>query len=204
MTTLALPSTYPDRDGDRLRLGSVRTVPNAVTLLRTAAAMTIGLAGVAAHRPALLVLAYAVYWAGDMLDGWSARRLGQETRLGAVFDIVSDRACTSVLGVGLLAHQPAVLPLVLAFLLSFMVLDTMLSLSFLCWPLLSPNDFHQVDHRVWLLNWSPAAKAANTAGVVAAVALGFYVVGLALALLVVGVKVWSAARVLRLVEEQGR
>lgn len=204
MTTLALPSTYPDRDGDRLRLGSVRTVPNAVTLLRTIAAMTIGLAGVAAHRPALLVLAYVVYWAGDMLDGWAARRLGQETRLGAVFDIVSDRACTSVLGVGLLAHQPAVLPLVLVFLLSFMVLDTMLSLSFLCWPLLSLNDFHQVDHRVWLLNWSPAAKAANTAGVVAAVALGFYVVGLALALLVVVIKVWSAARVLRLVEEQGR
>ena len=52
------------------------------------------------------VLAYAVYWVGDILDGWSARRLDQETRLGAVLDIVSDRACTSVLCVGLVAHLP--------------------------------------------------------------------------------------------------
>jgi cardiolipin synthase (CMP-forming) len=189
---------------DRLRLGSVHTVPNLITLIRTVLAVTIGLVGVTSHAPALLVLAYAVYWAGDILDGWSARRLGQETRLGAVLDIVSDRACTSVLCVGLLAHLPAVLPLGVVFLLSFMVLDTMLSLSFLCWPLVSPNDFHLVDHRVWLLNWSPAAKAVNTAGVVAAIALGAYTVGLAVALVVVGVKVWSAARVLRLVEEQGR
>ena len=62
------------------------------------------------------------------------------------------------------------LPLAVVFLLSFMVLDTMLSLAFLCWPLVSPNDFHLVDHRVWRLNWSPLAKAANTAGVVVAIA----------------------------------
>jgi len=204
MTTLAPPPTHLGRDLDRSRLGSVRTVPNVITLVRTVTAVTIGLVGVAAHHPALLVVAYAVYWVGDILDGWSARTLGQETRLGAVFDIVSDRACTSVLCVGLLAHLSAVLPLAVVFLLSFMVLDTMLSLSFLCWPLVSPNDFHRVDHRVWLLNWSPAAKAANTAGVVAAIALGAYAVGLAVALVVVGVKMWSAARVLRLVEEQGR
>ena len=99
-------------------------------------------------------MAYVVYWIGDMADGWAARRLGQETRLGAVLDIVSDRACTSVLCVGLLTQLPAVLPLAVVFLLSFMVLDTMLSLSFLCWPLVSPNDFRRVDRRVWLLNWS--------------------------------------------------
>ena len=166
--------------------------------------MTIGLVGVADRQPALLVVAYAVYWVGDILDGWSARRLGQETRLGAVLDIVSDRACTSVMCVGLLAHLPAVLPLTVVFLLSFMVLDTVLSLAFLCWPLVSPNDFHGVDHQVWLLNWSPAAKAVNTAGVVVAIALGAYTVGLVVALAVIVVKVWSAARVLQLVEEQGR
>jgi phosphatidylglycerophosphate synthase len=202
MTTLAPAPVHLDLD--RPGLGPVRTVANLVTLVRTVTAMAIGLVGVADHRPALLAVAYAVYWAGDILDGWSARRLGQETRLGAVLDIVSDRACTSVLLVGLLTHLPAVLPLALVFLLSFMVLDTMLSLSFLCWTLVSPNDFHRVDHPVWLLNWSPAAKAANTAGVVAAIALGAYTLGLAVALVVVAVKVWSAARVLRLVEEQGR
>jgi phosphatidylglycerophosphate synthase len=185
-------------------VGSVRTVPNAVTLVRTVVAVGLGLVAVSNGDLTLLAVAYAVYWVGDILDGWSARLLGQETRLGAVLDIVSDRACTSVLCVGLLVHLPAVLPLAVVFLLSFMVLDTMLSLSFLCWPLVSPNDFHRVDHRVWLLNWSPAAKAANTAGVVAAIALGAYTAGLAVAVAVLVVKVWSAARVLRLAQEQGR
>jgi phosphatidylglycerophosphate synthase len=200
MTTLVSAPAQVDRP----RLGSPRTVPNLVTLVRTAAAVAIGLVAIRDHDLALLAVAYGIYWTGDVLDGWSARRLGQETRLGAVLDIVCDRACTSVLFVGLLIHLPAVLPLAVVFLLSFMVLDTMVSLSFLCWPLVSPNDFHRVDHRVWLLNWSPAAKAANTAGVVAAIALGAYTAGLVVALAVVGVKVWSAVRVLRLGEEQGR
>lgn len=200
MTALAPPPPVVDH----VRLGSLRTVPNAITLVRTALAVTIALVGVAGQDATLLALGYVVYWVGDILDGWTARRLGQETRLGAVLDIVSDRACTAVLAVGLVGHLPGVLPLALVFLLSFMVLDTMLSLSFLCWPLVSPNDFHHVDHRVWRLNWSPAAKAANTAGVVAAIALGAYAVGLVIALAVVAVKVWSAARVLALVEGQGR
>ena len=67
---------------------------------------------------------------------------------------------------------PARAPGRIVFLLSFMVLDTMLSLAFLCWPVVSPNYFDAVDRRVWQLNWSPAAKAANTAGVVGALALG--------------------------------
>ena len=126
---------------------------------------------VAAGDLRLLAVAYAVYWVGDIADGWSARRLGQETRAGAVFDIVCDRACTGMLCVGLVASVPDALPVVVVFVLSFMVLDTMLSLAFLCWPVVSPNYFHVVDRRVWQLNWSPVAKAANTAGVVGALAL---------------------------------
>ena len=55
--------------------------------------------------PRCSALAYAVYWVGDIADGWAARRLGQETRAGAVLDIVSDRACTAVLCVG--SSRPA-------------------------------------------------------------------------------------------------
>jgi len=90
------------------------------------------------------------------------------------------------------------------FLLSFMVLDTMLSLAFLCWPVKSPNDFHLVDERVWRLNWSPPAKAANTAGVVAAVVLGQYALALGIALTVMAVKLWSAVEVARLLARDGR
>lgn len=187
-----------------LPVGPFTTTANAVTVVRTLAAVTIGVLGVAAADLLLIAVAYGVYWLGDVADGWIARRLDQETRAGAVLDIISDRACTSVLCVGLLAALPAITPVALVFLLSFMVLDTMLSLAFLCWPVMSPNYFDAVDRRVWQLNWSPVAKAANTAGVVGAVALGAYTVGLVVAVVVVMVKLWSARRVALLLRAEGR
>ena len=186
-----------------LRVGPFATLPNLVTLVRTVAAVTLGVVAEATGNLALVVVAYGMFWAGDLLDGWSARRLRQETRAGAVFDIVSDRACVAVLCAALVSMVPGVTPVALVFLLSFMVLDAMLSLSFLCWPVLSPNYFHQVDRRVWQLNWSPAGKAANSAGVIGAVALGLDGLALAVALLVVAVKLWSAVRVARLLEADG-
>ena len=185
-------------------LGPVRTVPNLVTVVRTVVAVLLGAVAVSTADLELLAVAYAVYWVGDILDGWTARRLDQETRLGAVLDIISDRACTAVLCMGLVAHVAGVVPLAVVFLLSFMVVDTMLSLAFLCWPVISPNEFHLVDQQVWRWNWSPVAKAANTAGVVGAVLLGAHSVGLGIALAVVVVKVWSAGRVLALLERDGR
>ncbi|HZB67199.1 MAG TPA: CDP-alcohol phosphatidyltransferase family protein [Ornithinibacter sp.] len=173
---------------------SLGTVPNIITVVRTVAAVVIGGAGVAASSLVLLAVAYAVYWVGDIADGWCARRLGQETRIGAVLDIVSDRACTSVLCVGLVAQFPSVEPVAAVFLLTFMFLDPMLSLSFLYWPLLGPNDFHRVDRLVWLLNWSLPGKAANTGGVILAIALGQYGLALAVAVAVLAVKLWTAVR----------
>ncbi|RLP85861.1 CDP-alcohol phosphatidyltransferase family protein [Micromonospora sp. BL4] len=187
-----------------INVGPLRTVPNYITALRTVAAVTVGVVALVAGSVALLAVAYGIYWLGDMLDGWAARRLGQETRAGAVLDIVSDRACTAVLCVGLVSLVPDVAVVALVFLLSFLVLDTMLSLAFLCWPVLSPNYFHLVDRRVWALNWSPLAKAANTAGVIGAVAFGQYQLALGVAVAVVAVKLWSAAAVARLLNRDGR
>ncbi|RJS46969.1 CDP-alcohol phosphatidyltransferase family protein [Nocardioides cavernaquae] len=184
--------------------GPFLTVPNAVTLVRTLAAVVLGMIALVRQDATLLVAAYSCYWLGDMLDGWSARRLGQETRAGAVFDIICDRACTAIACAALVVIVPDALVAAVAFLLSFMVLDTMLSLAFLCWPVLSPNYFHRVDRRVWLLNWSPAAKALNTAGVVGALALGQYAVALAVTLVVGGIKVWSLVRVARLLDAPAR
>lgn len=171
------------------------TWPNLVTLVRTVLAVTLGAAAVARADLGLLTAAYAVYWVGDVADGWLARRLDQETRTGAVFDIIGDRACTVLLCAGLLAARPDAWLVVGVFLVSFAVVDTMLSLAFLHWDLLGPNDFHRVDHAVWLLNWSPAAKALNTAGVAALVLFGAYSTALGLALAVLAVKVWSGTRV---------
>ena len=171
----ARPSRCPSLP-TALPVGPFATVPNVVTAGPDRGRGAARRVAVAAGDLALLAVAYGVFWVGDIADGWSARRLGQETRAGAVFDIVCDRACTGVLCVGLVASVPAALPVVVVFVLSFMVLDSMLSLAFLCWPVLSPNYFHVVDRRVWQLNWSPLAKAANTAGVVGALALGAYAV----------------------------
>jgi CDP-diacylglycerol--glycerol-3-phosphate 3-phosphatidyltransferase len=187
-----------------LSVGPFATVPNVVTVARTVAAVLVGGIAVAAGNLTLLAVAYAVFWVGDIADGWSARRLGQETRAGAVLDIVCDRACTGILCVSLVASVPEALPVVVVFVLSFMVLDSMLSLAFLCWPVLSPNYFHVVDRRVWQLNWSPVAKAANTAGVVGALAFELYGVAFVVAVGVVGIKIWSARRVVRLLASEGR
>ena len=187
-----------------VRIGPLRTVANDITAVRTVASVAVAVAALVTGSLGLLAAAYGVYWLGDVLDGLAARRLGQETRVGAVLDIVGDRACTAVLCTGLVSLVPGVAIVALVFLPSFLVLDTMLSLAFLCWPLLGPNDFHLVDRRVWALNWSPPAKAANTAGVIGAVAFGQYTLALGVALAVLAVKLWSAAAMARLLSRDGR
>jgi phosphatidylglycerophosphate synthase len=176
----------------------IDTVPNLVTAVRTVAAVVLGIAALVARSPELLLAAYATYWVGDMLDGWSARRLGRETRIGAVLDIVSDRACMAVLAGACLVLRPDTAAPMAVFLLQFMVLDCVLSLAFLGWPIRSPNDFHVVDRLVHRLNWSPPAKALNTSAVVVAMLVGWVSLALAIAVALTLVKAWSAHRVLTL------
>lgn len=180
----------------------VLTVANAVTLARTAAAMVLAVVAIPAGSTALLVAAYLTYWIGDMADGAVARGLGQETRLGAVFDIVSDRGCASLCAAGLLGLRPGMAVAIGIFCVQFLVVDTLLSLSFLRWPVLSPNYFGLVDRRVYLANWCPPAKATNTAALVVLVVFcPSPVYPAVLAGLVVAVKVASLVRVLRLPAE---
>jgi phosphatidylglycerophosphate synthase len=190
------------RDGSPpcpLPVEPVGTLANAVTLVRTVVAVAIGVWAVAEGSLALVAAGYAVYWVGDILDGAAARWRGQETRQGGVFDVVADRACTSVLAAGFLQARPeAAVPLAV-FLLQFMVLDCVLTLSFLHWPIVSPNYFWVVDRTVWRLNWSPAAKAANTGAVVVFLALGWLWLAGVVAVVVTLVKLWSLRAVLRLV-----
>jgi phosphatidylglycerophosphate synthase len=176
----------------------IDTVPNLVTAVRTVAAVVLGIAALVARSPELLLAAYATYWVGDMLDGWSARRLGQETRIGAVLDIVSDRACMAVLAGAYLVLRPETALPMTVFLLQFMVLDCLLSLAFLGWPIKSPNDFHVVDRLVYRWNWSPPAKALNTSAVVLAMLAGWIALALTIGVALVLLKAWSAHRVLTL------
>jgi phosphatidylglycerophosphate synthase len=178
---------------------SVYTVPNLITVARTLAAVALAVSALAGGRTALAVAAFLTYWVGDMLDGLSARLLRQETRFGAVLDIVADRACCSLCVAALLVLRPAMALPLAVFLIQFMLLDSQLSLAFLRWPILSPNYFHVVHRGVYRWNWSPPAKAVNTAALVLLVLVSpTPIVPLVLALAVAAVKVVSLLTVARL------
>ena len=68
-------------------------VPNAVTMVRVALAVVIAwlLIQGGAEGVILVGILLVVAWATDALDGFLARRLGQSTLAGALFDMVADR-----------------------------------------------------------------------------------------------------------------
>jgi CDP-diacylglycerol---glycerol-3-phosphate 3-phosphatidyltransferase len=141
------------------RLG---TSANLVTAVRTV--LAVALAAMAAERGSvvLLVASLAVYWVGDALDGFVARVRGCETRIGAVLDILCDRFCAASFYLGLVWLRPELALSVFVYLAEFMVVDCLLSLAFLAWPIRSPNYFYVVDRPLWLWNWSKPGKALNS------------------------------------------
>jgi CDP-diacylglycerol---glycerol-3-phosphate 3-phosphatidyltransferase len=141
------------------RLG---TSANLVTAVRTV--LAVALAAMAAERGSvvLLVASLAVYWVGDALDGFVARVRGCETRIGAVLDILCDRFCAASFYLGLVWLRPELALPVFVYLAEFMVVDCLLSLAFLAWPIRSPNYFYVVDRPLWLWNWSKPGKALNS------------------------------------------
>ena len=183
-------------------IGPLLTIPNAITIVRTV--VSLGLALVALQsddRLPWVIAAYLVYYLGDSADGLAARLLGQETRGGAVHDILSDRLCTAVCAANLILLQPDLAVPVGIFLLNFMVLDCLLSLSFLLWPIVSPNYFAVVDDLVYRLNWSHPAKALNNIGIIVAVFVGSLPLALAIVIAQLAVKAWSAHRVVGRIRE---
>jgi CDP-diacylglycerol--glycerol-3-phosphate 3-phosphatidyltransferase len=150
----------------------ILTPATIITFIRTIAAIV--LVAFAIHRgvpengefwsPALklLVIALAVYWIGDSLDGQVARRMHHETRIGAVLDIMSDRFCAAAFYFGLAWLHPEFLVPVLLYLAEFMVIDCFLSIAFLHWRIRSPNYFYVVDRTIYRFNWTHPAKATNS------------------------------------------
>jgi CDP-diacylglycerol--glycerol-3-phosphate 3-phosphatidyltransferase len=197
MDTLADPvslDVWTDVEAER-----VGTSATLVTGVRTVAA--VALAGYAASERSLelLVVALAVYWVGDMLDGYVARVRGCETRIGACLDILCDRFCAAAFYVGLMWLKPEFTPAVLVYLAEFMVVDCFLSLAFLAWPIRSPNYFFVVDRPLWLWNWSKPGKAVNSSFfAVLLLVTGWVWVGVAIASALLVMKSVSLARLGRL------
>ncbi|WP_243710615.1 CDP-alcohol phosphatidyltransferase family protein [Micromonospora sp. KC213] len=182
--------------------GHALNTPNAITIVRAVAAIVLAVLALTRASPALLIAAYATYWLGDVLDGLVARLLRQETRFGAVLDIVADRASCSLCIAALLVLRPELAVPCAVFLVQFLVLDCHLSLAFLRWPILSPNYFHLVHRGVYRWNWWPPAKVLNTAALaLTALIPAAYWYAVAVATLVLVVKVCSVVVVHRLTRQ---
>lgn len=141
------------------------TLPTLATVVRTTASLVVGIIGIAHGSLTLLLWGLAIYWLGDVLDGALARLLDRETRAGAVADILSDRLCAATFYLGFVSIRPSMAVPVGIYLANFLVVDAVLSLAFLAWPLTSPNYFYLVDRRIWWWNWSRIGKGINSAAI---------------------------------------
>ncbi len=193
-TTGTEPDVYADPAAER-----VGTSATWVTFVRTVVSVVLSAVAATQGSLPLLVVALAVYWAGDMLDGLVARVRGCETRTGAVLDILSDRFCAAAFYVGLVWLQPELAAPVFVYLAEFMVIDCFVSLAFLAWPLRSPNYFFAVDRPLWRWNWSTPAKTANSSlFAVLLLVTGWVWLGVAIAVALLAIKVASLVRLVRL------
>lgn len=196
MATLAEAAGDVYADPAQERLG---TSANVVTLVRTLAAVAVAGAAATQGSLELLVVALGTYWVGDMLDGAVARLRRCETRVGASLDILSDRFCAASFYLGLAWLWPDLVWPVMVYLFEFMVVDCLLSLAFLAWPIRSPNYFYVVDRPLWLWNWSKPGKAANSSlFAVLLLVTHSALVGLVVASALLVLKVLSLARLMRL------
>ncbi len=172
--------------------------------MRTVACVALALAGTTTGSVQLLLAALAVYWVGDIADGLVARWRDEETRTGAVLDVICDRLCVSVVYLGLVAERPEFTAALGVYLIEFMAVDAVLSLAFLRWPIAGPNYFDRVDPLVWRLNWWTPAKMVNSALVVLlCFATGSPLLALATATGLLVLKTVSLIRVARLLGARG-
>jgi CDP-diacylglycerol--glycerol-3-phosphate 3-phosphatidyltransferase len=173
----------------------LRTWANAVTLVRTIGGLILFSVAAFKHSAAWNLAGLAMYWGLDVLDGYLARALNQETRFGAQMDILADRFLVAFFYLNYLAMYPEMAVVIALFLFEFMVLDHYLSNQFMRWSLLSPNYFYVVDRTIWLLNWSPPGKFFNS-GAVTILMLATRSVWLALPVLIglICVKLYSCVR----------
>lgn len=177
---------------------AVVSLPNLITVLRVAIGLWIF--SVAAHldSPALNIIGLFVYWFLDMLDGFLARVLQQETILGAQIDILSDRLLLAFFYFNYLRNDLTPLIPVILFLLNFLVIDHYLSNQFIRWPIVSPNYFYKVDDLIWKLNWSPVGKFINTGPFTLLLLLTkSLLIPLLVIVLVIGLKIYSFYRLFR-------
>lgn len=74
-------------------------VPNMLTMARVVAAPFVAILFITVSRPTADFLAFLLFTAAaltDFLDGWLARRWGQESALGTMLDPIADKAMVTI------------------------------------------------------------------------------------------------------------
>ena len=180
---------------------NIYTAANCATLIRTVIGGACFYMAFANHSEVWNYAGLLTHWILDVADGNLARSLKQETISGAQFDILTDRLLITFFYLNYLVFHPTNLLIVILFLLEFTLLDHYLSNQFLNWGILSPNYFYQVDRLIWNLNWSAPGKFINSGMVtILLITTNTVIPMLIVVLLLIAVKVFSFARLQRLVQ----
>jgi CDP-diacylglycerol--glycerol-3-phosphate 3-phosphatidyltransferase len=171
------------------------TWANLATAMRVIACVTIFAYAAVEHDERWNYIGLGVYWVLDVVDGFLARALDQETRLGAQMDILADRLLVAFFYLNFVAQNPQLIVPVALFLFQFMGIDHYLSNQFMRWPIKSPNYFYAVDRTIWAWNWSMPGKLLNSAIVTAVIVLTKSPLWSSLVCgSIIAIKIWSAIR----------
>jgi len=139
------------------------TWANVTTMTRIVAGVAIFAYAAATRSATWNYVGLGVFWTLDILDGFLARTLDEETRFGAQLDILADRLLAAFFYLNYVALYPQLVVPAALFLVHFMLLDQFLSNQFMRWPIKSPNYFYSVDREIWWWNWSSMGKVFNSA-----------------------------------------
>lgn len=103
------------------RLLPTSTKPNTITLIAALLGIACGLA-IALHQPIIAVVLLILSGYADTLDGCLAELTSQQTNLGCIFDIISDRLVEIAVILGLFFYQASTSRAVLSLLMLSSVL----------------------------------------------------------------------------------
>lgn len=174
---------------------SLITYASAVTAARLLVTLYFVIEAMHSLRLEPIVYALVAYWLGDVLDGMVARATNRETQLGAIFDIAADRLSVVTIYMLFALYIPTLKWPIIIFLFAFVIVDTILSMSFLKFNLLSINYFYLVDKKLYDINWSMPAKAITTSiFMIVALLAQSVVLSMVVALAVLALKCYSLSR----------
>ena len=152
----------------RLRIGkplapeNFYSEANILTLIRLVLSLAFFIVAILKNSFTYNFIGFLIHWIGDFIDGFYARKLKQETILGAEIDIIADRLEIIFFYVIFLHFRPYLFLPAALYLIDYAFVDFYLSYQFIKFNIISPNYFYKVDRTVYLLNYSPGGKFSNS------------------------------------------